>query len=76
VSWQVTGVRHDEFARANPVTVEGHKDADDVGKYMHPAAFGRPRTELIGYQAPLEHGLGRSGITTPEPRVVDRSADQ
>ncbi len=36
VSWQVTGVRHDSFARQNPIQVEEEKSPRDRGHYLHP----------------------------------------
>jgi len=42
VSWQVTGIRQDAFARANPVIPEVEKTEDERGKYLHPEAFGLP----------------------------------
>lgn len=43
VSWQVTGIRKDKFAQANPLEVEKKKTASEQGKYLHP--------ELLGYGA-------------------------
>jgi hypothetical protein len=43
VSWQVTGVRHDAYAKAHPLEVEVAKPADERGHYLHPEAFGQPR---------------------------------
>lgn len=42
VSWQITGVRHDAFAKANPLVVEEEKDAQLKGFYMHPELYGAP----------------------------------
>ena len=42
VSWQVTGVRHDAFAKAHPMVVEARKSAKDRGHYLHPEAYGEP----------------------------------
>jgi hypothetical protein len=42
VSWQVTGVRNDAYARQNPVTVEAEKPEGLRGRYLHPEAFGAP----------------------------------
>ena len=42
VSWLVTGVRHDAFARLHPLVVEEQKPANQRGYYMHPEAFGQP----------------------------------
>ena len=40
VSWQVTGVRQDPWAMANPVVVEADKADSDRGLFMHPALQG------------------------------------
>jgi hypothetical protein len=53
ISWQVTGIRQDRFAEANRVQVEVDKRPDEVGKYIHPEVYGRPREEGIGYLPPL-----------------------
>jgi hypothetical protein len=40
VSWQVTGVRNDAFAQKNRIQVEEDKEAENIGKYLNPEAFG------------------------------------
>src|SRR5208337_3603663 len=42
VSWQVTGVRQDAYAKANPLVVEQEKDARLRGFYIHPELYGAP----------------------------------
>ena len=42
VSWQVTGIRKDSWARAHPLIVEEEKPADEQGYYRHPKLFGLP----------------------------------
>jgi hypothetical protein len=49
VSWQVTGVRQDRWAKANPLAVEAPKDRRHRGKYLHPTVFGRKREDGIGW---------------------------
>jgi len=39
VSWQVTGVRNDAFARKNRIPVEEDKEVENVGTYLNPEAF-------------------------------------
>jgi len=39
VSWQVTGVRNDPFARSNRIPTEVQKPTTERGSYMHPAAY-------------------------------------
>ncbi len=43
VSWQVTGVRHDAYAKAHPLAVEVRKSEKDRGHFLHPDAYGAPR---------------------------------
>ena len=43
VSWQVTGIRQDAYAVANPIHVEEDKPAEQRGRYLSPAVFGAPK---------------------------------
>jgi carboxypeptidase T len=54
VSWQVTGVRHDRYAEANPIAVEEEKADADRGRYLHPELYelpdvGREAVKPIGH---------------------------
>lgn len=42
VSWQVTGVRQDAYAKAHPVVPEVAKPARERGTYLHPVEHGHP----------------------------------
>ena len=42
VSWQVTGVRQDAYAKAHPLVVEQQKEARLRGYYAHPELYGAP----------------------------------
>ncbi|HLX60303.1 MAG TPA: hypothetical protein VKX17_03375 [Planctomycetota bacterium] len=42
VSWQVTGIRQDAYAKAHPVIVEQEKSADERGLYLNPVENGQP----------------------------------
>jgi hypothetical protein len=42
VSWQVTGVRQDPYAKAHPLVVEMQKPASERGFYIHPELYGQP----------------------------------
>ncbi|MBC7527201.1 MAG: hypothetical protein H7308_06585, partial [Chthonomonadaceae bacterium] len=44
VSWTVTGVRHDAWAKAYPFTVENDKGVDR-GKYLVPKLYGQPESK-------------------------------
>lgn len=43
VSWQVTGIRQDAWAKANPLTTEQEKPQQERGTYLHPELFGQPQ---------------------------------
>jgi len=51
VSWQVTGVRQDAFAKAHPLRVEEEKAAADRGHYLHPELFGAPKEARISHRS-------------------------
>ena len=53
VSWQVTGVRHDVYSRANPIQVVVPKPKAEQGKYLHPELYGRPTSDEVHSQKPL-----------------------
>lgn len=42
VSWQVTGIRQDAFAKKNRIRVEVDKEESERGLYLHPEAFNLP----------------------------------
>jgi hypothetical protein len=45
VSWQVTGVRHDAYAKAHPFHAE--VDKPEPGYYIHPELFGAPPNKVL-----------------------------
>jgi hypothetical protein len=47
VSWQVTGVRCDPWAEANPLVVEEDKPAEERGYYLHPELYGEPAERSV-----------------------------
>jgi hypothetical protein len=47
VSWQVTGVRQDAFARAHPLQVEVDKPEKEKGFYIHPELYGAGKDKSI-----------------------------
>ena len=50
VSWQITGIRNDAHAKANPIKVEEYKATSDIGKYLHPEVHGMPQSKQINYE--------------------------
>ena len=61
VSWQVTGSRHDAYAEANPLPVEEDKQPGELGTYLHPEEYGKPRTEGLDYQRNQPPGQFETG---------------
>ncbi len=47
VSWQVTGVRQDAYAKAHPLVVEQEKETRVRGFYIHPELYGAPAEKQI-----------------------------
>lgn len=47
VSWQVTGVRQDAYAKAHPLVVEEEKESRLRGFYIHPELYGAPEEKQI-----------------------------
>jgi hypothetical protein len=50
VSWQVSGVRHDAYVNAHRTVPEVEKESYNKGKYLDPADYGQPASQLIGYE--------------------------
>jgi hypothetical protein len=57
VSWQVTGIRQDAWAKAHRIPVEETKPATQKGLYHHPELYGEPEEKAIIYRP------------RPEPRI-------
>lgn len=57
VSWQVTGIRQDAYAKAHPIIVEEDKPAAEKGSYLQPELFGQPQSKSIeaAYGKQMEH---------------------
>lgn len=47
VSWQVTGIRQDAYAKAHRSPVEVDKSDKEKGKYLHPELFGQPEEKAV-----------------------------
>ena len=47
VSWQVTGVRQDPYAKAHPLIVEQEKEDRLKGFYIQPELYGQPEEKQI-----------------------------
>jgi hypothetical protein len=49
VSWQVTGVRHDAWAKANRIKVEEDKPPEARGHFLHPEVHGQPGDKHVAH---------------------------
>jgi hypothetical protein len=47
VSWQVTGIRKDPYAKAHRIAVEQDKPPAERGTYLHAEAWGQPKEKSI-----------------------------
>lgn len=47
VSWQVTGIRQDAWAKAHPLEVEQSKTEKEQGTYLNPELFGQPTEKSV-----------------------------
>jgi hypothetical protein len=63
VGWQVTGVRRDAWAVANPVRLERAKRGKERGRYVHPAAHGKGADRSLA-------GLHGPKVSVHEPMEV------
>jgi hypothetical protein len=45
VSWMVTGIRRDPYAKTLSSFLEEEKPLKERGTYLHPGAFGLPKTK-------------------------------
>jgi hypothetical protein len=66
VSWQITAVRQDSYAKAHPLVVEQDKPAAERGLYRHPELFGQSKEKGIGWARKSEQinaaKAGRSAV--------------
>jgi hypothetical protein len=45
VSWQVTGIRHDAYAKSYPIKVEEEKSGTAMGHYLHPELYAQAQAK-------------------------------
>jgi trimeric autotransporter adhesin len=66
VSWQVTGVRQDAYAKAHPLQVEQEKPERERGFYIHPELYGAsPEKGILWATAP--HAMKQWQETREKP---------
>ena len=59
ISWQVTGVRQDAWAKAHPVEVQKAKPDRERGKYLAPELHGKSKEMGIFYRPGVQASLDR-----------------
>jgi len=67
VCWQVTGVRRDAWARANPLVVERDKTDAERGRYLHPELYGKTNEAALHRTASPSQAPDGVGKTLPDP---------
>jgi hypothetical protein len=76
VSWQLTGIRKDKWAKANQIEVEEEKSDEERGYYLHPELYGQPeelgigRAEVQEQLQQLEGQLGQEPLEVPSIDVA------
>jgi hypothetical protein len=61
VSWQVTGVRNDNWAKAHRVVPEVEKEEENKGLYLHAEEFGQEKEKSIDWNTHEKPMLEREG---------------
>ena len=82
VSWQVTGVRNDPYAKNNPTVAEVDKQGVEKGHYIHPEYYGQPQTlsiaNLISGDMTNPQNLAaykaRATAPPPQPHFLNKAA--
>jgi hypothetical protein len=79
VSWQVTGVRQDAYAKAHPLVVEQMKNDRERGFYLHPELFGQSQekqTEWARHPEMMRRMQARREATRPAPNTEAKPGPQ
>jgi hypothetical protein len=73
VSWQITAVRQDSYAKANPLVAEQVKPVSERGLYQHPELFGQPKEKGIAWaHQPELMKKSKAPLTTVSHKPVVR----
>lgn len=84
VSWQVTGIRQDAWARANRIVVEETKPENERGSYMHPTLHKQSDKKSVQWARHTKvrfksEGVGKAASKTTgkttRRKKTDRAAD-
>ncbi len=71
ISWQVTGIRNDPYAKAHPMVAEQEKETSERGKYLHPELYGQPEEDAIGYIK--QPNLNQPDMKPPQTLKIPKS---
>jgi trimeric autotransporter adhesin len=84
VSWQITALRQDAYAKAHPLIVEQEKPARERGYYIHPELYGQPQEKQLEWarhpdrmkhlKTKREAALSQTSSQGPKP--VSSAADR
>ena len=78
VSWQVTAVRQDAYAKAHPLVAEQNKPVREIGFYQHPELYGQPATKqtewALNPQRMRRLEAQRASAATRRPNVATIAA--
>jgi hypothetical protein len=75
VSWQITAVRQDAFAKAHPMVVEQAKSERERGFYIHPELYGQPeerQTEWARHPEMMQRLKTHREAMRPGARAVEK----
>ncbi|MBN1925389.1 MAG: hypothetical protein JW798_06110 [Prolixibacteraceae bacterium] len=67
VSWQVTGIRNDAYARNHRIEVEIQKTEEERGKYLFPEENNQPKSQAIDFDE-YQNIINHIQISEPEKR--------
>jgi hypothetical protein len=70
VSWQVTGIRQDSYAKAHRIQVEETKPPELQGKYLYPEGFDRQDGDRI---AKTQNATGDRSTSQASPAAANES---
>lgn len=73
VSWQVTGIRQDDFANAHRIPVEENKTTEERGKYLYPQEHGQPIERGADYRLKQHH---KPNASMRPPRQANSGKDR
>jgi hypothetical protein len=64
VSWTVTGLRRDAYAREHPFRAVQPKSGAERGRYLHPEVYGQPRSKSV--IRPVKPTTARAAVGRPK----------